>query len=176
VTRLSGHVVGLDIVEGRLAAAVGHRLGVNRDVRDLIAGQHPMSWTHFQELLPIDDPLKREFYAELCRAERWSTRTLRHKIGHLLFERTAVSKQPDELIARDIAALRDEDQVPPDLVFRDPYFLDFLGLTGAYLEKDVQQAILRELEAFILELGSDFAFVARQKRISVDNFGMRNSE
>ena len=64
----------------------------------------------------------------------------------------------------------------PDLVFRDPYFLDFLGLTGAYLEKDVQQAILRELEAFILELGSDFAFVARQKRISVDNFGMRNSE
>ncbi len=135
-----------------------------------------MSWTHFRELLPIDDPLKREFYAELCRAERWSTRTLRHKIGHLLFERTAVSKQPDELIARDIAALRDEDQMTPDLVFRDPYFLDFLGLTGAYLEKDVQQAILRELEAFILELGSDFAFVARQKRISVDNFGMRNSE
>ncbi len=176
MTRLSGHVVGLDIVEGRLAAAVGHRLGVNRDVRDLIAGQHPMSWTHFRELLPIDDPLKREFYAELCRAERWSTRTLRHKIGHLLFERTAVSKQPDELIARDIAALRDEDQMTPDLVFRDPYFLDFLGLTGAYLEKDVQQAILRELEAFILELGSDFAFVARQKRISVDNFGMRNSE
>ncbi len=64
----------------------------------------------------------------------------------------------------------------PDLVFRDPYFLDFLGLTGADLEKDVQQAILRELEVFILELGSDFAFVARQKRISVDNFGMRNSE
>ena len=135
-----------------------------------------LSWTHFRELLPIDDPLKREFYAELCRAERWSTRTLRHKIGHLLFERTAVSKQPDELIARDIAALRDDDQMTPDLVFRDPYFLDFLGLTGAYLEKDVQQAILRELEAFILELGSDFAFVARQKRISVDNFRMRNSE
>jgi predicted nuclease of restriction endonuclease-like (RecB) superfamily len=127
-------------------------------------------------LLPIDDPLKREFYAELCRAERWSTRTLRHKIGHLLFERTAVSKKPDELIARDIAALRDEDQMTPDLVFRDPYFLDFLGLTGAYLEKDVQQAILRELEAFILELGSDFAFFACQKRIFVDNFGMRNSE
>ena len=103
-------------------------------------------------------------------------RTLRHKIGHLLFELTAVSKKPDELIARDIAALRDEDQMTPDLVFRDPYFLDFLGLTGAYLEKDVQQAILRELEAFILELGSDFAFFARQKRIFVDNFGMRNSE
>ncbi|MFN0051147.1 MAG: PDDEXK nuclease domain-containing protein [Planctomycetales bacterium] len=53
-------------------------------------------------------------------------------------------------------------------MFRDPYFLDFLGLTGQYAEKDLEQAILRELEAFILELGSDFAFVARQKRITVD--------
>ena len=85
------------------------------------------------------------------------------------YERTALSKKPDEVIARDIASLRDEDRMTPDLVFRDPYFLDFLGLTGSYVEKDVEQAILRELEAFILELGSDFAFVARQKRISVDN-------
>jgi predicted nuclease of restriction endonuclease-like (RecB) superfamily len=128
-----------------------------------------LSWTHFRELLTIDDPLKREFYAELCRAERWSTRTLRRKIDHLLFERTAVSKKPDELIAQDLAALRDEDRMTPDLVFRDPYFLDFLGLTAPYAEKDMEQAILRELEAFILELGSDFAFVARQKRITVDN-------
>src|SRR5262249_17014356 len=128
-----------------------------------------LSWTHFRELLPIDDPLKREFYAELCRAERWNTRTLRHKIGHLLYERTAVSKKPDELIAHDLAALRDEDRMTPDLVFRDPYFLDFLGLTGLYAEKDVEQAILRELEAFILELGSDFAFVAGKKRITGDN-------
>ena len=128
-----------------------------------------LSWSHFVELLSIDDPLKRDFYAELCRAERWSTRTLRDKIGHLLYERTAVSKKPEELIARDLAALRDEGRMTPDLVFRDPYFLDFLGLTGAYAEKDVENAILRELEAFILELGNDFAFVARQKRISVDN-------
>ena len=93
----------------------------------------------------------------------------RHKIDHLLFERTAVTKKPDELIAADLAMLRDEDRMTPELVFRDPYFLDFLGLTGAHHEKDVEKAILRELEAFILELGSDFAFVARQKRISVDN-------
>jgi predicted nuclease of restriction endonuclease-like (RecB) superfamily len=128
-----------------------------------------LSWTHFRELLAIDEPLKRDFYAELCRIERWSTRTLQHKIGHLLYERTAVSKKPDELIADDLAALRDEDRMTPDLVFRDPYFLDFLKLTGLYAEKDVEKAILRELEAFILELGSDFAFVARQKRITVDN-------
>ncbi len=128
-----------------------------------------LSWSHFVEIIPLDDPLKRDFYTELCRAERWDVRTLRHKIGHLLYERTAVRKKPDELIARDLAALRDEDRMTPDLVFRDPYFLDFLRLTGLYSEKDMEQAILRELEAFILELGSDFAFVARQKRITVDN-------
>ena len=128
-----------------------------------------LGWSHFVELIPIEDSLKRDFYAEMCRIERWSVRTLRHKIGHLLFERTAVAKKPDVLIKQDIAALRDEDRLTPDMVFRDPYFLNFLGLTGHHVEKDVEDAILRELEAFILELGTDFAFVARQKRISVDN-------
>jgi predicted nuclease of restriction endonuclease-like (RecB) superfamily len=137
---------------------------------DIVAAlSRELSWSHFVELIPLEDPLKRDFYAEMCRIERWNVRTLRHKIGHLLYERTAVSKKPEKLIAADIAALRDEDRMTPDLVFRDPYFLDCLGLTGVYLEKDVEQAILRELEAFILELGGDFAFVARQKRISVDN-------
>ena len=128
-----------------------------------------LSWSHFVELIPLDDPLKRDFYAEMCRVERWSVRTLRHKIGHFLYERTAVSKKPDDLIEQDIMTLREEDRLTPDMVFRDPYFLDFLGLTGHHAEQDVEQAILRELEAFILELGSDFAFVARQKRISIDN-------
>ena len=116
-----------------------------------------LSWSHFVELIPIEDPLKRDFYAEMCRAERWSVWTLRHKIDYFLYERTAFSKQPDAVIVRDVSALRDEDRVTPELVFRDPYFLDFLGLTpGTYDEKDIEAAILRELEAFILELGSDF--------------------
>ena len=104
-----------------------------------------LSWSHFVEILPLKNPVKRDFYAEMCRAERWSVRTLRHKIGHLLYERTAVSKKPEELIAHDLAALRDEDRMTPDLVFRDPYFLDFLGLTGIYFEKDVEQAMKRGL-------------------------------
>lgn len=127
-----------------------------------------LSWSHFVELIPLDDQLKREFYAEMCRVERWSVRTLRHKIGHLLYERTAVAKKPVKLIEQDLIALRDEERMTPDLVFRDPYFLDFLGLTGQFDEKDIEQAIIRELEAFILELGTDFAFIARQKRIIVD--------
>ena len=128
-----------------------------------------LSWSHFVEIIPLEDQLKRDFYAEMCRVERWSVRTLRHKIGHLLFERTAVAQKPEALIKQDIAALRDEDRLTPDMVFRDPYFLDFLGLSGHHVEKDVEDAILRELEAFILELGAGFTFVARQKRITVDN-------
>ena len=128
-----------------------------------------LSWSHFVEIIPLEDQLKRDFYAEMCRVERWSVRTLRHKIGHLFFERTAVAKKPEALIKQDIAALRDEDRLTPDMVFRDPYFLDFLGLSGHHVEKDVEDAILRELEAFILELGAGFTFVARQKRITVDN-------
>lgn len=138
--------------------------------REIVATlSQQMSWSHFRELLPFDDPLKREFYAEMCRVERWSVRTLRQKIDRLMYERTAVSKKPAELIQRDLADLRDEDRLTPDLVFRDPYFLDFLGLTSGYVEKDVEDAILRELETFILELGTDFAFVARQKRMTVDD-------
>lgn len=127
-----------------------------------------LSWTHLLQIIALDDPLKRDFYTEMCRVERWSVRTLRQKIDRLLYERTAVSKKPEDLIQRDLAELRDEDRLSPDLVFRDPYILDFLGLTGGYVEKDVEDAILRELESFILELGTDFAFIARQKRITVD--------
>ncbi len=128
-----------------------------------------LSWSHFVLLLPLDDQLKRDFYAEMCRLERWSVRTLQQKINGMLFERTALSKKPEKLARQELAALRDEDRLTPDLVFRDPYFLDFLGLKDAYSEKDLEAAILRELEAFILELGAGFAFVARQKRITVDN-------
>lgn len=105
----------------------------------------------------------------MCRVERWSVRTLRAKIQGMLFERTAISKKPEELAKAEIDALRTEDQLSPDLIFRDPYVLDFLGLKDRYLEKDLEDAILRELETFLLELGSGFAFLARQKRIQIDS-------
>ncbi|MBU0507193.1 MAG: PDDEXK nuclease domain-containing protein [bacterium] len=128
-----------------------------------------LTWTHFVQMLPIEDPLKREFYTEMCRIEGWSTRTLEKKIGGMLFERTALSKKPDKLIKLELKALREKDKLTPDLVFRDPYFLDFLGLKDTFLEKDVESAILRDLESFILEIGIGFTFVERQKRITVDN-------
>lgn len=128
-----------------------------------------LSWSHFRELLPLEQPLQRDFYAEMCRVERWSVRTLRDKIDSMLYERTALSKKPEALIREELDALRDQDRISPDLVFRDPYVLDFLGLRDRYLERDLEDAILRELEQFLLELGAGFSFIARQKRISVDS-------
>jgi len=128
-----------------------------------------LSWSHFRELLPLEKPLQRDFYAEMCRVERWSVRTLRQKIDSMLYERTAISRKPEAIIRHEIDALRTEDQLTPDLVFKDPYFLDFLGLRDRYLEKDMEDAILRELEQFLLELGAGFSFIARQKRIQIDS-------
>ena len=137
-----------------------------RILQSLIA---QLGWTHFQRIIYLDDPLKRDFYAEMCRLENWDTRTLANKIQSMLFERTALSKRPDRLIRQELDALRAEDTLTPDLVFRDPYLLDFLGLKDTYAEKDLEAAILREMEAFILELGVGFCFVARQKRMQIDH-------
>jgi predicted nuclease of restriction endonuclease-like (RecB) superfamily len=128
-----------------------------------------LSWSHFRELLPMEQPLQREFYAEMCRIERWSVRTLQNKIDSMLYERTALSQKPDELIQSELDALRETDQLSPDLVFRDPYFLDFFGLKDQFQEKDLEAAILREIESFLLEMGAGFTFVARQKRIQIDS-------
>lgn len=127
-----------------------------------------LGWTHFVLLIPIKEPLKRDFYAQLCRVEKWSTRALEKKLSSMLFERTALSRKPANLIEQELEMLRDEDKMTPDLVFRDPYLLDFLGLKDTYAEKDLESAILRDMESFLLELGVGFAFLERQKRITVD--------
>ena len=126
-----------------------------------------LGWSHFLEIIYRKDDLQRDFYAEMCRIERWSVRTLRSKIGGMLYERTALSKKPALLVKQELAALRTENRLTPDLVFRDPYVLDFLGLKDTYSEKDLEAAILRELEKFLIELGTDFTFVARQKRLTI---------
>ncbi|MDB6004144.1 MAG: hypothetical protein JWR15_1131 [Prosthecobacter sp.] len=139
------------------------------DPNILTALRTKLGWTHFRQIIYLDDEPQRDFYAEMCRMENWSTRTLAQKIGSMLYERTAISKKPDKLIKQELAALRSEDKLTPDLVFRDPYILDFLGLKDTYAEKDVEVAILREVESFILELGIGFAFLERQKRMQIDS-------
>ncbi|MFI5342774.1 MAG: YhcG family protein [Chlamydiales bacterium] len=132
-----------------------------------------LSWTHFIALIPLKDELKRDFYAEMCRIEKWNVKTLRQKIDSMLYERTALSKKPELVAQAELEMLRKEDQLTPNLVFRDPYVLEFLNLNDRYLEKDLEDAIMRELEQFLLELGVGFCFVARQKRIIVDEEDFR---
>lgn len=128
-----------------------------------------LAWSHFLELIYLKDPLQRDFYSQMCSQERWSVRTLRERKDSMLFERTALSRQPETLMSSELATLRDTRELTPALVLKDPYVLDFLGLQDRYLEKDLEDAILRELENFLLELGAGFTFVARQKRIQIDN-------
>lgn len=125
-----------------------------------------LSWSHFREIIYMDDSLKIEFYLHMSSIDNWSVRTLRNRIDSMLYERTALSKKQDELISYELERLK-EGVVTPSLILKDPYVLDFLELNDRYLEKDLEDAILRDIEKFILELGNGFSFIARQKRIQI---------
>lgn len=128
-----------------------------------------LSWSHLKNIIYIEDPIKREFYIQMSIHERWSVRTLHERIDSMIFERTAISKKPEQTILNELKALEKDKKISPDLTFRDPYFLDFLGLHNSYSEKDLESTILAQLQYFITEMGSEFAFLARQKRIIIDN-------
>lgn len=128
-----------------------------------------LSWSHLKLIIYIEDPLKRAFYIEMCKLEKWSVRVFQDRIQSMLYERTSISKKPALTIQNELELLKNEQQLSPDLVFRDPYFLDFLGLKDTYSEKDLETAIVAELQRFITEMGNDFAFLARQKRLTIDN-------
>jgi len=138
------------------------------DEKIVVSVIRQLSWTHILAIIPIEDPLKRAFYIEMCKLEKWSVRTFRERIQSMLYERTAISKKPELTIQHDLELLKNEQKLTPDLVFRDPYFLDFLGVSDLYSEKDLETSIIAELQRFIIEIGSDFAFMARQKRITID--------
>ncbi len=126
-----------------------------------------LSWSHFLALLPLQDNLKIEFYAQMTIAQNWGVRTLRERIDSMLYERTALSKQPDELIKYELNNIKQEE-FSKNMILKDPYFLDFLDINDRYLEKDLEDAILRSIEQFIFELGVGFSFIERQKRIIID--------
>jgi predicted nuclease of restriction endonuclease-like (RecB) superfamily len=128
-----------------------------------------LSWSHLYSILNIENNTKREFYIQMSIHERWSVRTLQERIDSMLFERTAISKKPEQTIINELSLLKNEKQISPDLTFRDPYFLDFLGLHDSYSEKDLESSILAQLQNFITEMGSEFAFLARQKSITIDD-------
>jgi len=126
-----------------------------------------LSWSHFIELISIEDTTRRLFYQQMSIAENWSVRMLRQKQDTMLFERTAIAAKPQDEILLSLQT--NDTDLSPDLVFKSTYILDFLGLSGYYSEKNLEEAILNQLENFILELGQGFAFLERQKRLTVDS-------
>ena len=127
-----------------------------------------LSWSHFLIVMPLKDELQREFYLTMAASERWSKRTLQDKIDGMLYERTAIAQKPDEVIKAELANLRDDNTLSPDLVFKSPYFLEFIGLKNCYNEHSLEDSLVTHLEQFILELGNGFTFVERQKRMIID--------
>ena len=128
-----------------------------------------LSWSHFVLLLTLKDPMQQDFYAQMSANQRWSVRTLRERIDSMLYERTALAGMPDVAIAQELATLRAEQAMSPHLLMRDPYILDFLELQDSWQEGDLEAAIIRDMESFLVELGAGFTFVARQKRIQIDD-------
>lgn len=127
-----------------------------------------LSWSHFIELATIENGTKRLFYQQMAIAEIWSVRKLRQKQDEMLFERTLISSKSEKEIVNTLENISPKSIVP-EVVFKSSYILDYLGLRNFYSEKDLENAILNQLEKFILELGQGFAFLERQKRISVDS-------
>lgn len=138
------------------------------DAQILATLSRQLSWSHFIELIAVETEAQQMFYTQMAIAENWSVRMLRERMHSMLFERTALSKKPEKLIKQELKQLQSDGVANPELIFRDPYLLDFLGLKETYSEKDLEDAILAQLQQFIIELGSDFAFLARQKRIIID--------
>ena len=139
----------------------------NIDEKNIATLSQQLSWSHFKELIVLEDTLKIEFYTQMSIAQNWGVRTLRERIDSMLYERTALSKQPDELIKYELDNLKQEE-FSKNMILKDPYFLDFLDINDRYLEKDLEDAILRSIEQFIFELGVGFSFIERQKRIIID--------
>lgn len=126
----------------------------------------PLSWSHYVRLMSVEKPHARVFYESEAIHGGWSVRQLDRQISTQFFERTAHSRQPAAMRARG-QRRRPEDAVSVEDMVRDPYLLEFLNLKDEYSENDLEDALIQHLEAFLLELGAGFTFVARQKRIRI---------
>ena len=130
-----------------------------------LSSQFALSWSHYCLLMRLDEKFKREFYEAECIRGSWSVRQLDRQIQSMLYERTALSKRKLSVIAKSHkkpVILKPEDEI------KDPYVLEFLGLKDEYSESQLEEALIKHLEHFLLELGIGFTFVARQKRITIE--------
>jgi predicted nuclease of restriction endonuclease-like (RecB) superfamily len=117
------------------------------------AVQRQLTWTHLKTLIYVNDQLKRHFYLEMSALQNWNTRTLSNQIDKMLYERTAIATKPHEQIVSALKDLKEDQIINSELVFKNCYILDFMGLKGAYSERDLETALIANLQQFIMELG-----------------------
>ncbi len=126
----------------------------------------PLPWSHYVRLLAVKDVQARAFYEAEALRGGWSVRQLSRQIATVFYERTALSRNKSAMLRRG-QRMRPEDQTVPEEEIKDPLVLEFLGLKDEYSESTLEEALILHLERFLLELGNDFAFVARQRRLRV---------
>lgn len=127
-----------------------------------------LTWSHFIELAEISDTTRRLFYQQMSVLYRWSVRQLREQKDKMVYERTLVAAKPEDEQVKMLTTVSD-GLITPDVIFRSSYVVDFLGLNGGFSEEELEDAVVEQLENFIMELGQDFAFLERQKKIPVDS-------
>jgi predicted nuclease of restriction endonuclease-like (RecB) superfamily len=134
------------------------------EIFQTVSGKFPLSWSHYIRLLALDEQAKRDFYEEETKRAGWSVRQLDRQINSMLYERVALSKKKGELLKKAEEA---GDRVSAEEAIKDPYVLEFLGLPEPISERDLENALIRHMADFLLELGYGFTFVARQKRLQI---------
>ena len=131
-----------------------------------LAERFPLPWSAYVRLLSVKNEKARAFYEAEALRGGWSVRQLDRQIASQFYERTALSRDKAAMLERG-SKPQPADEVTPEEAIKDPYVLEFLGLKDEYSETDLEDALIRHLESFLLELGSDFAFIARQKRLRI---------
>ena len=133
-----------------------------------VAHRFPLSWSHYVKLLAVRDAKAREFYEAEALRGGWTVRQLDRQIGSQFYQRTLLSRNKAAMLTKG-AQPRPEDAITPEEEIKDPLVLEFLNLKDEYSESELEDALIRHLEAFLLELGNDFTFVGRQKRLRIDD-------
>jgi predicted nuclease of restriction endonuclease-like (RecB) superfamily len=158
---------------GKISATLSRKLAPGRghapilkSTPDQIAQAFPLSWSQYTRLLRVDNLLAREFYETEALRGGWSVRQLNRQIESQFYERTALSRDKAAMLTKGSKA-KPDDRVTPEEEIKSPYVLEFLGLKDEYSESELEEALILHLESFLLELGGDFAFLSRQKRLRV---------
>lgn len=157
----------LQIASAKSDTEIFQTLSGKFDLTD-IAKRFSLSWSHYVALLGVNDEKGREFYEAEALRGGWSVRQLNRQIGSQFYQRTLLSKNKAAMLTKGAEA-RPEDAVTPEEEIKSPFVLEFLGLKDDYSESELEEALIKHLQMFLLELGGDFAFVDRQRKLRIDD-------